>query len=312
MLALRSIETADGSAGVAVRRVADGLVRRDGGAVAPRHAPTAAPRRALEFAPLDQSFGVELRGLDTTAPIPPALAETLRATLDRHLLLILRGAAMTPESQIAFTAALGTPARHPLALLSHPRHPAIVVEAPGQDDRDAHWHADLSWAAAPNRISILSAADIPEGAWATEFASGVAAYARLDPWLKDRIEFLEAEHDHPRRIAAGLPPVTHPLVTVDPRSGRRALLLGGGTARRVVGLSDAEGADLLHRLHAAATHPSVVLRHAWREGDLVLWDNLAVMHRARFAAPGRLHRTMVRGERPVGPRDVGTAWVSAG
>jgi taurine dioxygenase len=266
----------------------------------------------IALRPLAGPFGAEVAGLPLAVLPPPAVLEALRGALERHLLLVLRDQHVTPEAQLAFTARLGAPARHPLARLGHPAHPAIVVEAPGEDDRDADWHADLSWCAAPNRLSVLSAAGLPDGAWATEFASGVAAYAALDPWLRDRIEFLEAEHDHPRRIAAGLPPAIHPLVTVDPRSGRRALLLGGGTARRVVGLPAAEGADLLHRLHAAATHPSVVVRHAWRPGDLVLWDNLAVLHRARFAAPGRLHRTMVRGAPPVGPRDLAVPWVSAG
>lgn len=253
-------------------------------------------------------FGVEFEG-DATGEAGIAV---LRAALDRHLLVVLRGQDVTPAAQLRLTAWLGQPTRHPLARLGHHEHPDIVVETPGEDDRDAHWHADLSWATAPNRFSVLSAAEVPEGTWVTEFASGVAAYAALDPWLKDRIEFLEAEHDHPRRVATGLPLAVHPLVTVEPGTGRRALLLGGGTARRIVGLPEAEGAALLHRLHAAATHPSVVLRHAWRPGEVVIWDNLAVMHRSRFAAPGRLHRSMVRGAPPLGPRDLAQPWVVAG
>jgi taurine dioxygenase len=252
---------------------------------------------------------VELPGLDPDRDIA-----ALRAGLRTHLVVVLPGAAPTPEAQLALTARLGAPVRHPLDRLRLPGRPEVVLEQPGDDDRDTLWHADLTWAAEPAGFSALAAFGMAAGAGevATEFASGVAAYDRLDPWLRERIEFLEAEHDHPRRRAAGLPPAIHPLVRLDPETGRRSLLLDSGTARRVVGLPRAEGEDLLHRLHAVATHPAIVLRHHWRPGDLVLWDNRSVLHRACFTAAARLHRTMVGGARPIGPRQLAIPWVSAG
>jgi taurine dioxygenase len=269
-------------------------------------APAAGSAIPPRFVPLHPRFGAAVEGLDPAAALPEAAIRALRAALRQHLVLVFRDAALTPEAQVAFTERLGAIARHPLAELLLPARPEIVLETPAADGRDVLWHADLSWAAEPNRVSALAAG---EARGVTEFASQIAAYERLDPWLRDRIEYLEVVHDHPRREAAGLPPPVHPLVRVDPDTGRRALMLDGGTARRIIGVPQEDSDDLLHRLLAAATHPAIVLQHEWRRGDLVVWDNRCVLHRSRGAT---LLRTMTRGARPLGPRDTVTAWVSAG
>ncbi len=262
--------------------------------------------------PLHPLFGVTVVGLDAGAPLSAETFGLLRAALRDHLLVVIGDRFLTPEAQTSFTARFGPLALHPLATLALAGRPDVVVEAQGCDDRDAAWHTDLIWSAAPSRVSVLVAPEAAQGVWATDFANQVTAYARLDAWLKDRIEFLEVEHDHPRRAAAGLPPVVHPLVQVDPGTGRRALLLDGTTAQRVRGLPHAESDDLLHRLQAAATHPAIVVRQLWRAGDLVIWDNTALQHRSIRPTGSRLHRTMVAGRPPVGPRQLAMPWVSAG
>jgi taurine dioxygenase len=268
--------------------------------------------RGLRIRALHPVLGAEVEGVDPAAlPSPSTLAE-LRRALSRHHVLVFRGARLSPAAQVDFTTRLGALEQHPAPHLTLPGERGIVVEEPGRDDRELDWHADLAWSAVPSRYSAQSAEAIEDGGWVTEFAGLFAAYDRLDMWLRERIEFLEVEHDHPRRHAAGAPPAVHPLVRIEPGTGRRALFLDAGSARRIVGLHPAESADLLHRLQATATHPSIVFRHAWRTGDLLVWDNLAVLHRLRYAAQGRLLRTMVRGVAPVGPRQVMVPWVSAG
>ncbi|MGG5821120.1 TauD/TfdA dioxygenase family protein [Falsiroseomonas sp. HW251] len=266
------------------------------------------PSGALRLRPLHPLFGAEVEDIDLSRD--GAVIPALRRALASHLVLVLRGQSLTPVQQVAVTALLGPVARHPLAALSLPGSPEVVVEDSGGDDRESRWHADLAWSATPASVSAVAAHEAD--GLTTEFATQVGAYERLDPWLRDRIEFLEAEHDHPRRAATGLPAVAHPLVRLDSGTGRRALLLDPSSAGRIRGLPAAESDDLLHRLHAAATHPALVWRHRWTAGDLLLWDNAALLHRTRRAAAGRLHRTMVRGEAPVGPAAVSMPWVSAG
>ncbi|MGG5890909.1 TauD/TfdA dioxygenase family protein [Falsiroseomonas sp. HC035] len=251
-------------------------------------------------------LGVRITGLDLSCP---SAVRLVRDSLARHLLVIIPDQQMDPVAQIALTARLGGVTRHPLDGLVLKEAPDALLEIPSQDLRDAEWHAHLTWAATPNRFSALIAT---RGGGAADFASLIHAYDRLSPWLRDRVEYLQVAHDHARRRAAGLAEAVHPLVRVDPDSGRRSLLLDAGTAQQVIGLPQAEGDVLLHRLLTLATEPSVTLRHRWQAGDLVLWDNRVVLHRVVSAPDGALRRTMVRGTTPLGPAAFATPWVSAG
>ena len=104
--------------------------------------------------------------------------------------------------------------------------------------------------------------------------------------------------------AAAVPPVIHPVVRVHPTTGRRGLFVNPGFTSHVAGLSRIESDALLSLLYAHATQPDLVLRHRWRSGDVVLWDNHATMHYATDdygTAPRRMRRVTLRGERPIGP-----------
>jgi taurine dioxygenase len=259
--------------------------------------------------PLHSVLGVEIFGIDLAAHLGESSMRQLRARLDRDLVVVLRGQSLSLLEQIAFTARLGALARHPAPGLPLPEAPDALLQSEADAVRETEWHAHLSWAAAPNRYSALS---LDGEGGVTEFASLRAAHARLDPWLQHRIEFLEVGHDHARRRAAGLEPAIHPLVRVDPVTGERSLMLDAGTAQRIVGVAAEESEALLAQLHAAATDPAITLRHHWQRGDLVLWDNRAVLHRCAATPRGKLRRTMVQGEPPVGPASLAMAWVSAG
>ena len=92
----------------------------------------------------------------------------------------------------------------------------------------------------------------------------------------------------------------HPLVWTR-RSGRKSLLVGS-TAGEVVGMSAEEGRALLDRLLDWATQPRFVLRHQWRRGDLVIWDNTGMLHRALpygESSARLMHRTSLAGQEAV-------------
>jgi alpha-ketoglutarate-dependent 2,4-dichlorophenoxyacetate dioxygenase len=154
------------------------------------------------------------------------------------------------------------------------------------------WHTDMSFHAVRATYSLLSAHVIPPGdAAPTEFADMRAAYDALPETTKAQIEPLVAEHDyyHSRVIGGGpepsaaerslRPPAKHPLVHVHPGSQRKALYLASHISR-IVGLSDEDSRSVIGKLMAFATQPEFVYSHVWRVGDVVMWDNLATMHRA--------------------------------
>jgi len=154
------------------------------------------------------------------------------------------------------------------------------------------WHTDASFEDPAGRYSMLHARVVPpaEAGGDTEFADMRAAYDALSASMKARLEGLRVRHSiaYSRQTlgfefspeeAKLLPGAEHPLVRTLPRSGRKSLYLASHAAE-VIGWNLPEGRLLLRELMEHATQPQFVHRHAWRAGDLVIWDNRATMHRA--------------------------------
>jgi alpha-ketoglutarate-dependent 2,4-dichlorophenoxyacetate dioxygenase len=152
------------------------------------------------------------------------------------------------------------------------------------------WHTDASFQDPPGRYSMLSARVVPSVGADTEFADTRAAYDALDPETQARLQGLRVHHSiaHSRQMlgfefsaeeTAALPGAVHPLIRVLPRSNRRSLYVASH-ASCIVDWPVPEGRLLLRDLIEHATQREFVYRHAWRVGDLVIWDNRATMHRA--------------------------------
>jgi alpha-ketoglutarate-dependent 2,4-dichlorophenoxyacetate dioxygenase len=155
---------------------------------------------------------------------------------------------------------------------------------------DRLWHTDMSFHDNRATFSLLSAHAVPPRDGNTEFADMRVAYAGLPDSMKARVEGLVAEHSiwH-SRLAAGFPeptaaelasrpPVQHELVHVHAPTGRKSLYIASH-ASHIVGMPIDEGRALLRELTAFATQPAFVYSHAWQVGELVGWDNMAMMHR---------------------------------
>ena len=166
------------------------------------------------------------------------------------------------------------------------------------------WHTDASFQDPAGRYSMLSAKVVPPVEADTEFADMRAAYDALPAEMKARIEGLRVHHSitHSRQTLGfefspeehdALKGAVHPLVRTIPGSGRQSLYLASH-ASRIIGWPVPEGRLLLHELMEHATRPEFVHRHAWRVGDLVIWDNRATMHRARPFDDTRYRRELRR------------------
>ncbi len=185
-------------------------------------------------------------------------------------------------------------ARHGLVILRGQAASARDIAARlGAVQREASAETGWRHGAAGGQLARFLVAEGGEGVM--DLADQAAAHEQLGAWLQARIAVLEWR-------PSGLP-----LVTLDAKTDRRALLLDNGV---IAGLPVGEAAALRDRLEAVSTDPGVVLRHAWRPGDVLVWDN----HRVRYRAPnlGRPRVWAVSGTGPVGARDLATAWVSAG
>jgi alpha-ketoglutarate-dependent taurine dioxygenase len=175
--------------------------------------------------------------------------------------------------------------------------------------------------------TVLSAHAIAEKGGETEFASMYVAYDSLTD--AEQVRFAELRVVHTFEAAQRLvnpdpspelvarwqqvPSKTHPLVW-EHRSGRRSLVIGA-TASHIDGMELDEGRALLASLVERSTAPEFLYRHQWSLGDMVIWDNRGVMHRAcpyLADSPLDMHRTTLMGDEPIRSIPVGAGSSGSG
>jgi alpha-ketoglutarate-dependent 2,4-dichlorophenoxyacetate dioxygenase len=260
--------------------------------------------------PLHPLFAAELAGIDLTQPIDEATLGQFRRAMDQYAVGVLRHSRPLRDAEhVAFSSRLGPLQQMKMLTMvgksrSRFAYPELIdvgnIDAegnllPDDDRRRAYnrgnllWHTDVSFDPIRATYSLLAAHVVPPGRAPTEFADMRAAYDALPADMKARIEDLVVEHsvwysralgglDATDEERATRPPSHHKLVHVHPGSGRKALYLASH-ASHVIGWPRDAGRLLLDDLTEFATQPRFVYRHEWEVGDLVIWDNLATMHR---------------------------------
>jgi alpha-ketoglutarate-dependent 2,4-dichlorophenoxyacetate dioxygenase len=285
----------------------------------------------LSIRQLHPLFVGEVTGVDVGRALDAATVAALNAAIDRYAVLVLPGQELDDARQMAFARNFGE--------LELPRSGAAKVKrrlAPeiadisnldaesrvrGRDDPrrfdqlgNRLWHTDGSFRRIPAALSMLYAHCVPgpsaRGNGETEFADMRAAYDALSAQQKDDIADLVALHDISwsrgqlgfSELLFGekqvLPPVPQRVVRTHPGSKRKVLYVAAH-ASEIVGWPVPEGRLLLRELIEHATQREFVYRHDWRQGDLVIWDNRATMHRGRS-----FDETRVRDLRRVTTRDI--------
>jgi alpha-ketoglutarate-dependent 2,4-dichlorophenoxyacetate dioxygenase len=272
----------------------------------------------MEIIPLGPGFAAELRGV-TLADVAAntAVYNQVRAAFEEHSVLIFRGQEVTDETQLAFSRRFGPlevtkvgsqGSGTNLVILSTIDENGKVVPADHRlslrNKANQLWHTDSTFKRVPALASVLSARIIPAAGGETEYVSTRLAWERLDPALHQRLENSFAWHDyaHSRgKIAAdlaspeeraALPPQCWRMAWTNPINGRTALYIASH-AYTIQGMEQAAAQRLLAELIDAATAQGFSYVHAWRKGDVVMWDNRATLHRGR-PWPAQEPRLMVR------------------
>jgi alpha-ketoglutarate-dependent taurine dioxygenase len=268
---------------------------------------------------LGVTVGAEVVGLETERLLrDDALPAACMGALEENGVLVFRGLHIDDETQIAFSKLLDDVGRAEPA----PPPTIYIVSLDPAKSRTAaytrgtfHWHIDGAQDDVPTKATMLSAHAVAVSGGETEFASTYAAYDDLGDDERRKCDGLRVVHrfeasqrlvnpdPSPEELARWREKAdkVHPLVWRH-RSGRRSLVIGASAAC-VVGMDEDQGRSLLDDLLAQATVPGRVYRHEWEVGDLVLWDNTGVMHRACTYNPSsarEMHRTTMRGDEPIG------------
>jgi taurine dioxygenase len=278
---------------------------------------------------LDGPLGAEISGVDLSAAVSSNDVAAIDAVWRDRLVVVFHRQTLSDPQLIAFSRNFGEldpPGPNPYGepfLKDFPQLNVIsnVVEK-GQPignlgDGEAVWHADMTYVDVPPKAAMLHSLEVPppEAGGNTYFADMFAAYAALPPDLKQAADGRIAVHDASTNSAGmlrkGYAKVTdvrqtvgahHPLVRTDPATGRKALFLGRRPNAYVLGLEIAESEALLDALWAHATQPRFTMCHRWNVGDLLMWNNLSVLHRRDPFDPRTrrvMHRSQIKGDQRI-------------
>ncbi len=265
---------------------------------------------SIEIEQLHPLYAARIHGVDVRHPVSDSTFADIREAMATYAVCAIgHDAPPTNEQHIAFSRRFGpmerstrkiagTDARVPYPEIVDQSNLDEVGEIYADDDRrlaykraNRLWHTDMSFYDVRATYSLLAAHAIPPAGADTEFVDMRAAYDALPAARRAEIDGLVVEHSywHSRVLGGGpepteeeratRPPARHPMVHVHAPSGRRALYLASH-ASGILGWETDRARALISELMAFATQPRFVYAHKWRLGDILIWDNLATMHRA--------------------------------
>lgn len=276
------------------------------------------------LAPTGSALGAVVQGVDASVPLAAETILALKQGLLDHHILIFQGQDLAEDQFKAFATYFGDVFNPPpdvpvLASKEGGSTPEIVlvanIEGGYTGNGELTPHSDHHWAPLPSAGSFLYALEVPAKGGDTSFYNMHLAYTTLDAATRQRIDglklitynpFLQSK-DGPRPTYRSTPkplisPVfPHPLVRTHPTSGKKILYLDACTEVEVVGLPASEGEALIAELRAHSASERFRYTHRWKVGDLVYWDNQAVLHaRTAFDPSSRrvLKRISLAGSRP--------------
>jgi alpha-ketoglutarate-dependent taurine dioxygenase len=256
-----------------------------------------------EIRPLGHALGAEVLGMDLSRPLDDEDMAWIERSFASHPVLVFREQNLGAAQLAAFGRRFGRPRPHSLTSYRHEDHPEVSwlrnVTAKGEIDwfgvkRATDWHTDSTYDDHQPRLAILHALEVPSSKGGTMFADMCAAYDALPDATRQKLDGLTGLHgrgDGPagvrlysggeleRRIDREYEAKAHPAVRRHPVTGRPILFVNPLHTNGFVGMSKDESWPLIEEVSAHATQDRFVYYHSWRVGDVLMWDELATMHR---------------------------------
>src|SRR5580704_3942756 len=254
----------------------------------------------MEVRAMTDHTGAEVRGIDLARPVSDEAKAVLNRAFVTHSVLAIREQSLSPQQVVGAVELFGRifpqhntrfalpecPQIHYLS--NQDRFPDGRRYIPGEG-----WHTDHSNDARPPKATALHAVTLPDSGGDTQFANMAAAYAALSAPMRDRIAGLVAIHvyqsSHSARKLMTLSEankervpnaVLHPVVRAHPESGRKSIYINPIRIEGILGMDHREALPLLDELLAFGTQGTFQYRHEWRPGDLLMWDDRCLLHKA--------------------------------
>jgi taurine dioxygenase len=274
----------------------------------------------FRLTPLSAHTGAEITGLDLTKPVDDATRASLnRAFIDHHV-LVFRGQKMSPHQLLEAVQLFGQVFPQHNARHKIPECPLVhyISNQDFNEDGTRHipgegYHTDHSNDAHPPKATVLHAVTLPDDGGDTQFVNMYEAYDALPETARRRIDDLKATHvfqsRHSKRKLMTLSDerkaivpeaVTHPIARPHTETERKAIFINPIRIEGIVGMEESEALKLLDELLEFATQKKFQYRHKWRSGDMVMWDNRCLLHKANgdydMSQVRYLYRVMLQDE----------------
>ncbi|MBX3488462.1 TauD/TfdA family dioxygenase [Parvibaculum sp.] len=282
----------------------------------------------IEITPNRSALGAEVRGVDLSKSLTADEFTAIQQAWYDHIVLLFRGQKLSDDDLIRFSRHFGeldiAPAsatdmagaqeksRPEIWIISNVVENGKPIGALG--DKEAEWHTDMSYVAAPPMASVLYSLEIPKTGGDTSFANMYKALEALPDDLRAAIEGRTCNHDASTtsvgELRAGAdavvdvrtaPGAKHPAIRTHPATGGKALYLGRRLNGYLEGYTVEESEKLLDLLWTHCAKPEFSWTHRWAVGDMLIWDNRCAIHR-RDGFDGRerrvMHRTQIKGDAP--------------
>jgi len=265
----------------------------------------------ISFHRLSEGLGIEARGVDLAQPLSDADFGAIERAFYEGQVLGIRGQNLTARQFASFASRFGPPQPHVIDQFHHPEDPNILIlsnvkkdgKPTGLQDAGSYFHTDYSYLQVPARATTLYSIVVPKSGGDTMFANQQAAYDDLPEAMKKRIEPLVGIHhygnrndvDEASRTAASpltdeqkakMPLITHKIARPHPVTGCKSLYAVSGSSFGIVGMPEDEARDLLDELAAHSTQPKYQYAYKYGIGDIVVWDNASLLHKATLIDPG--------------------------
>ena len=281
---------------------------------------------SMKVVPTAAVLGAEIAGWISLARSTTPTFAAIERAYNEYGVIFFRGQSITPAQQVAFTRRFGEIEFNIFGeRWSVPGNPEIVVlsnitdggRPTGVRRAGEHWHSDMCYTARPPRGTVLYAIEVPElhglSLGDTEFASAAAAWDALPDAMKRRprgpaggVRFPgtqagpDADSGGNRPQSPGSPSDRAGLTR---QTGRKCLYVMRDDCTGIEGMEPDEAEALIAALADHIVKPAFVYRHQWRPGDVLMWDNCMVQHRAiqDYDMPQRrlMHRTTMGGAVPA-------------
>lgn len=261
---------------------------------------------------LSDCLGIAVTGIDLSQPLDDAAFREIEQAFFDGQVLVIKGQRLQPGQFLAFARRFGKPEPHVIDQFHLPGHADILIlsnrqkdgQPVGLADAGSYFHTDYSYLDVPARVTMLYSIETPKRGGNTLFANMYAAYDDLTEAMKQRIENLVVRHhygnrddlDEASRTAASkltgeqkdkMSWVRHRLVRTHYGTGRKALYAVSGSSFGIDGMPDEEAVRLLDELKEHAIQDKYRYSHSYEVGDVILWDDLSLLHAATLTDPSQ-------------------------